>query len=84
MNIATMIFLAAISVATTLVAVLRIISWQTLIRYHGLADIGFTLALMFMFSGTVSGMVIAVIGGLFFSIILSIGKKFTKTKNLNQ
>lgn len=78
MDIGLMILLAAISVATTLTAVLRLISWRTIMRYHGIADVAFTGLLLVLFSGTVSGMVIAVIAGLIFTIVLTVGKKLTR------
>lgn len=77
MDVVTMIFLAAISVATLLTALLRFVRWRTIIKYHGFVDVFFTLALLWMFNGTVSGMVIGVIGGLLMTIVLSIGKKLT-------
>ncbi len=73
-----MVLLAAISVGTILTALMRFIGWRTIMKYHGFVDVIFTLAFMWMFSGTVSGMVIAIIAGLILTIVLSIGHRFTR------
>lgn len=78
MDVGAMVLLAAVSVATLLTALMRFVGWRTIIRYHGFVDVTFTLMLMWMFSGTVTGMIIGIIGGLLMTIILSIGKRFTR------
>lgn len=44
--------------------------------YHILVDVLFSVALIFTYAGTFSGMVTAFIGGLFFSFTLFFLKKF--------
>lgn len=78
MDVGAMVLLAAVAVLTLLTALMRFVGWRTIMRYHGLVDIVFTLMLMWMFSGTVTGMIIAIIGGLIMTIILSIGHRFTR------
>lgn len=78
MDVGAMVLLAAIAVATLLTALMRFIGWRTIIRYHAFVDVAFTLMLIWMFAGTVSGMIIGIIGGLIMTIVLSIGKRFTR------
>lgn len=78
MDVGAMVLLAAVAVGTLLTALMRFIGWRTIMKYHGFVDVFFTLMLMWMFSGTVSGMIIAIISGLIMTIVLSIGHRLTR------
>lgn len=81
MNIEMMVVVAVITVLASLITVLRVIPWRALVRYHWFADVALTLFLIYLFAGTLSGMIIAAIAGLTFSIILSIGRWLTPHLN---
>ena len=78
MDIGVLICLALVSTLTLLILALRIMRWRTLIKYHWMADIGFTISMFILLSGSLTGMIIAILSGLMFSIILTVGKYFTK------
>jgi hypothetical protein len=80
MDLTTIFLLAVVSVLTLMTAVLRVVPWRTLMRYHWAADVAFTVALIFILSGSLMGMVIAIISGLIFSIVLTVGKILTPNK----
>ena len=74
MNIIMITFVSVASVAAGLFFALRLFRWRSLIKMHWMVDIVFTVALFFLFQGTLAGTLIAVIAGLAMSIILTIGK----------
>lgn len=74
MSLPIIFLMAAVSVATFLFFVLRLVRWATLLRFHWLADVVLTAALFVLFYGTLGGTLVAALGGLLFSVILSAGK----------
>lgn len=77
MDLMLMLILAVVSTLTTIIAFLRFVPWRVMMKYHGLFDVIFTVIMLFLFAGTLQGMVIAIIAGLFFSMVLSFGKMLT-------
>jgi hypothetical protein len=82
MDIGVLICLAIVSTITLLILALRIMKWSTLIKHHLIADVGFTVGTFILLSGSMTGMIISILSGLFFSIVLSIGKWLTPKNNL--
>lgn len=77
MSLVNIFFISFISVLAALILVLRVVSWATLVRHHLVADVVVTVSLIYLFSGTMSGMVIAACTGLLFSVMLSVGRALT-------
>jgi hypothetical protein len=74
MDLITVLLLALISVGAALTFALRLFSWNQIVGSHWLAGIIFTVLLFLIFSGTLTGMLVAATGGLLFSLILSAGR----------
>lgn len=74
MDLLTVFLLASISVGAAFTFALRLVTWDAIIRQHWLADVLFTVLLFLIFSGTLTGMLVAATGGLMFSLILSAGR----------
>jgi len=77
MNLTVICVLSLVSTLTLLTLALRVVKWTTLVEHHWAADIVFTVGTFVLLSGSLTGMTISIISGLMFSIILSVGKKFT-------
>lgn len=75
MDLTVVLLLALISVGCALTFALRLVGWSQLLSAHWLADVIFTVALFLIFSGTLTGALVAATGGLIFSLILSLGRK---------
>lgn len=63
--------MSAASVAACLLTLSRVIGWGYILRYATVIDVAFTLALGAFFFGTLTGALVAVLGGLFMAITLS-------------
>lgn len=70
--------MAAVLVAATLVTLTRVIGIKRVLRHATLIDVLFTVLAGVMFLGTLSGMLIAVIGGLLMALTLSTMKTVQK------
>ena len=77
MSLENMLLVSVISVASALFFVLRIISWRTLLQYRIVADVLVTALLVYLFRGTITGMIVAAATGLFFSLVLTFGNLLT-------
>ena len=72
MSVVMAMLVSVLMVAATLITLQRVLSLK---RIAGLAtpiDIAFSVGLFFVFAGTLAGMVIAIIAGLFMAITLSV------------
>lgn len=67
----TIITMSAVSVAACLVTLSRVVGWSAILRYATLIDVAFTLVLAWFFAGTLTGALVAVLGGLFMALVLS-------------
>lgn len=74
MDLIYILMLATISVLCALTFALRLVGWSQLLAAHWLADVLFTVALFLIFSGTLTGSLVAAFGGLMFSLILTAGR----------
>ena len=73
------ILLAAIAtVAATFVTAARVLSLKTMAKYATVIDIVFTLVMLLMFAGTLTGMLVAILSGLLMALCLSALKVATK------
>lgn len=72
------IALAATATATMVTFSLRLVKWRTLMRFHWLVDVLVTAALFAIFAGTLGGALVATVGGLMVSIMLTVGRKATR------
>ena len=68
--------LATTSVACFLTFSLRILTWRAILRHHLIADVTFTVALFLLFQGTLTGTLVAALGGLMMSLLLTAGRFF--------
>lgn len=74
MDLITVLLLSCISVCAALTFALRLFTWRQIVNQHWLADVLFTVLLFLIFSGSLTGMLVAATGGLMFSLILSAGR----------
>jgi hypothetical protein len=75
MGMTFVIAMSGVSVAACLVTLNRVIGWQRILRYATLVDVGFTIGLGVLFMGTLTGMLVAVLGGLLMALTLTIAKR---------
>ena len=73
---------AGLLTAMGIVFLLYKVGCNKILGYDVIVDIVATLGLMYIFAGTYSGMMAAIIGGLFISVILIIAKKFVSYEKL--
>ena len=73
---------AGLLTALGIVFLLYKVGFKRVLGYDVIVDIVATIGLMYVFSGTYSGMMAAIIGGLFISVILIIAKKFVDYEKL--
>ena len=74
LSLSVVIMLALCTTVATLLTLSRFGGLRVVLKYAAVVDIVFTLALMFMFAGTLGGMLVAVMGGLFLSVFLTAAK----------
>lgn len=68
------ITMAAVSVAAFLVTLSRVIGWKRILQHATLIDVVFTFGTFIVFAGTITGALVAVLGGLFMALLLSLLK----------
>ena len=68
------ITMAAVSVAAFLVTLSRVIGWKRILQHATLIDVVFTFGTFLVFAGTITGALVAVLGGLFMAVLLSLLK----------
>lgn len=67
--------MSAVSVAACLVTLGRVIGWRRILRYATLIGVGFTLGLAAFLAGTMTGALVAVLGGLMMALVLTVAKR---------
>lgn len=67
--------MAAVSVAACLVTLSRVVGWRRILKHATLVDVAFTIGLGLAFMGTLTGMLVAVLGGLLMALTLTILKR---------
>lgn len=67
--------LAICAVLAFLVTLLRIVRLSLVLSYATFFDVAFTVALFIVFQGTLAGALVATLGGLFMTVLLTIGRK---------
>ena len=67
--------MAAISVAACLVTLSRVVGWRRILKHATLVDVAFTIGLGLSFMGTLTGMLVAVLGGLLMALTLTCIKR---------
>jgi len=73
---------AGLLTALGIVFLLYKVGFKRVLAYDVIVDIVATIGLMYVFSGTYSGMMAAIIGGLFISVVLIIAKRFVNYEKL--
>ena len=71
----TVALMAGTSVAACLVTLSRVIGWKRVLKHSTLIDVSFTAGTFIIFAGTLTGGLVAVLGGLIMALVLSIAKK---------
>lgn len=71
MDILTIGMLSVITVAGCITFLTKIASWSMILRHHAIVDVLFTLAMLAIFAGTVTGTLVAALSGLMLSLLLS-------------
>ena len=69
------ITMSAVSVAACLVTLSRVVGWRRILKHATLVDVAFTIGLGLAFMGTLTGMLVAVLGGLLMALTLTIIKR---------
>lgn len=59
------------TVAATLITGLRVCSINTVAKYATLIDVAFTVAMLALFAGTLTGMLVAIVSGLLMALTLT-------------
>lgn len=67
-------FLAVIEVLCVLFTLRRIMPWRTIFGYAVVIDVTFTVVMIGLFKGTVSGAASATLAGLFLAVALTVGR----------
>ena len=71
MSLAIIIFVAAIMVAATLITLSRVVNLRRIAGMATFVDVVFSVALFYIFAGTLAGMAIAIFAGLFMALTLT-------------
>ena len=71
----TVALMAGTSVAACLVTLSRVIGWKRVLKHSTLIDVSFTAGTFIIFAGTLTGGLVAVLGGLIMALVLTIAKK---------
>ena len=66
---------AGLLTAVGMLFLLYKVGFKRVLAYDVIVDVVATIGLMYVFAGTYSGMMAAIVGGLFISIVLIIAKK---------
>lgn len=67
--------MAAVSVAACLVTLSRVVGWRRILKHATLVDVAFTVGIGLAFMGTLTGMLVAVLGGLLMALTLTVIKR---------
>jgi hypothetical protein len=73
---------AGLLTALGIIFLLYKVGFKRVLGYDVIVDIVATIGLMYIFAGTYSGMMAAIIGGLFISVVLIIAKRFVNYEKL--
>ena len=74
---------AGLLTAVGMLFLLYKVGLKRVLAYDVIVDIVATLGLMTIFAGTYAGMMAAIVGGLFISVVLIIAKQFVNYKKLS-
>lgn len=74
------IVMAIVSVFAFLLTLARLTGWARIFRHANIVDVSFTIGLGIAFAGTLTGMLVAVLGGLFMALLLNAGRVFIKQR----
>lgn len=69
------ITMSVVSVAAFLVTLSRVVGWRLILKHATLIDVVFTIGIGFAFMGTLTGMLVAVLGGLLMALTLTCIKR---------
>ena len=80
MGLSYVLIVAALTVASAIFFIRRLMKWSDIIKWRGAIDVIFTGTLMALFVGTLGGTLIAATAGLMLSILLSVFASLAKIK----
>lgn len=69
------ITMSAVSVAAFLVTLSRVVGWRLILKHATIVDVVFTIGIGVAFMGTLTGMLVAVLGGLLMALTLTCIKR---------
>ena len=75
------LLLALVAAISGTITMSRIISLKTMLKHHFIADVSFTIGLLMLFGGTLTGSLIVATAGLMFSLLLFTLRGLQKIKN---
>ncbi len=78
MDLLVIAILSLIACATAVTIGTRVFGWKRLMKMHIAADVIVTVTAFLIFSGTLTGTLVAATAGLLFSLVLSAGRTFGK------
>ena len=67
--------MAVVSVAAFLVTLSRVVGWRLILKHATIVDVVFTIGIGVAFMGTLTGMLVAVLGGLIMALTLTCIKR---------
>lgn len=70
--------MAAVSCAAFLITLSRVIGFNTILKYSVLIDVLFTIGTFMVFAGTITGALVAVVGGLMMAVFLTMAKQMKR------
>ena len=67
----TVIAMSSVSVAACLVTLSRVVGWKAILKHATIIDVSFTLILGWFMAGTLTGALVAILGGLIMALVLT-------------
>jgi hypothetical protein len=76
---------SAATVAASMITLGRVIGYRRMFKHATLVDVAFTVLMVLIFAGTLTGMLVAIVAGLMMALVLSAGRYllrfFEQTEN---
>lgn len=73
--------LAAASVAAVLITGTRVVGWKNIKKHATKWDVGFTIGIGALLYGTMTGMLVAILGGLIMALVLTVARGIDNMKD---